>query len=109
MKEPYRDWAEGHIKRVRDILYASRAEHTQVVKDRIQSVEQMKDVVSVTEGLFALSKVRRPSPPSLSPFFPHTALFLSPLTLHDTHTRILPTTRPHLRFPHPLTPVRTPV
>ena len=58
VKEPYRDWAEGHIKRVRDILYASRAEHTQVVKDRIQSVEQMKDVVSVTEGLFALSKVR---------------------------------------------------
>ena len=58
MKEPYRDWAEGHIKRVRDILNASRAEHTQVVKDRIQSVEQMKDVVSVTENLFALSKVR---------------------------------------------------
>ena len=58
MKEPYRDWAEGHIKRIKDILNASRAEHTQVVKDRIQSVEQMKDVVSITEGLFALSKVR---------------------------------------------------
>lgn len=58
MKEPYRDWAEGHVKRVRDILNASRSEHTQVVKDRIQSVEQMKDVVSVTQGLFALSKVR---------------------------------------------------
>ncbi|KAI0794710.1 ATP synthase [Fomes fomentarius] len=56
VKEPYRDWAEGHIKRVRDILNASRTEHTQVVKDRIQSVEQMKDVVSITEGLFALSK-----------------------------------------------------
>ncbi|EJF58663.1 hypothetical protein DICSQDRAFT_139277 [Dichomitus squalens LYAD-421 SS1] len=47
---------KGHIKRIRDILYTSCAEHTQVVKDRIQSVEQMKDVVSVTEGLFALSK-----------------------------------------------------
>lgn len=58
VKEPYRDWAEGHINRVKDILNASRTEHTQVVKDRIQSVEQMKDVVSVTEGLFALSKVR---------------------------------------------------
>ncbi|KAI8985647.1 ATP synthase [Trametes punicea] len=56
MKDPYRDWAEGHIKRIRDILSSSRAEHTQVVKDRIQSVEQMKDVVSITEGLFALSK-----------------------------------------------------
>lgn len=58
MKEPYRDWAQGHINRVKDILNTSRSEHTQVVKDRIQSVEQMKDVVSVTEGLFALSKVR---------------------------------------------------
>ncbi|KAI0364544.1 ATP synthase [Pilatotrama ljubarskyi] len=56
MKDPYRDWAEGHIKRIKDILNASRSEHTQVVKERIQSVEQMKDVVSVTEGLFALSK-----------------------------------------------------
>ncbi|KAH9852163.1 ATP synthase [Lenzites betulinus] len=56
VKEPYRDWAQGHINRVKDILNASRTEHTQVVKDRIQSVEQMKDVVSVTEGLFALSK-----------------------------------------------------
>ncbi|KAI0832087.1 ATP synthase [Trametes gibbosa] len=56
VKEPYRDWAQGHINRVKDILNASRSEHTQVVKDRIQSVEQMKDVVSVTEGLFALSK-----------------------------------------------------
>ncbi|KAH9893593.1 ATP synthase [Cubamyces lactineus] len=56
VKEPYRDWAEGHINRIKDILNASRSEHTQVVKDRIQSVEQMKDVVSITEGLFALSK-----------------------------------------------------
>ena len=71
MKEPYRDWAEGHVKRVRDILNASRAEHTQVVKDRIQSVEQMKDVVSITEGLFALSKVR---PSTRSSHMPHPAL-----------------------------------
>ncbi|KAI0923559.1 hypothetical protein AcW1_006480 [Taiwanofungus camphoratus] len=56
IREPYRDWAEGHIQRIKGILEQSRAEHTQVVKDRIQSVEQMKDVVSITEGLFALSK-----------------------------------------------------
>ena len=58
IREPYRDWAEGHINRIRGILNSSRAEHTQAVKDRIASVEQMKDVVSVTENLFALSKVR---------------------------------------------------
>jgi hypothetical protein len=58
MKEPYKNWANGHIKRVKDVLEASRSEHTQAVKDRIGSVEKMKDVVSITEGLFALSKVR---------------------------------------------------
>ncbi|KAM5536321.1 hypothetical protein V8D89_010013 [Ganoderma adspersum] len=44
-------------KRVRGIFCASRVEHTQVVEDSIQSVEQAKDVGSVTEGLFALSKL----------------------------------------------------
>ncbi|KAH9832491.1 ATP synthase [Rhodofomes roseus] len=56
IREPYRDWAEGHIQRIKGILDSSRAEHTQAVKDRIVSVEQMKDVVSITESLFALSK-----------------------------------------------------
>jgi hypothetical protein len=58
MKEPYRDWAESQIAKVKGVLAASRAEHTQAVKERINSVEKMKDVVSITEGLFALSKVR---------------------------------------------------
>ncbi|KAF9814331.1 hypothetical protein IEO21_05174 [Rhodonia placenta] len=56
VREPYRDWAENNINRVKNILNQSRQEHTHAVKERIQSVEQMKDVVSVTEGLFALSK-----------------------------------------------------
>ncbi|KAH7920904.1 ATP4, subunit B of the stator stalk of mitochondrial F1F0 ATP synthase [Leucogyrophana mollusca] len=56
IREPYRDWAAGHIERVRSVLESSRSEHTQAVKDRINSVEQMKDVVSLTEGLFAISK-----------------------------------------------------
>lgn len=57
IREPYKNWAEGHIAKVSDILNGARAEHTEAVKERIQSVEQMKDVVSITEGLFALSKV----------------------------------------------------
>lgn len=56
MKEPYSEWAHGHIDRIRTVLNNARASHTQAVKDRIASVEKMKDVVSVTEGLFALSK-----------------------------------------------------
>ena len=57
VREPYRDWAEAQIQRIKSVLDGSRSEHTQAVKDRIKSVEQMKDVVSITEGLFSLSKV----------------------------------------------------
>lgn len=56
MREPYKNWAEGHINRIRDILNGARARHTEAVKERIESVGQMKDVVAITEGLFALSK-----------------------------------------------------
>jgi len=56
IREPYRDWAETQIAKIRGILDGARSEHTQAVKDRIDSVGQMKDVVSITEGLFALSK-----------------------------------------------------
>jgi F-type H+-transporting ATPase subunit b len=57
IREPYRDWAEGHIQRIKNVLEGARAEHTQAVKDRIDSVGQMKDVVSLTQALFAVSKV----------------------------------------------------
>jgi F-type H+-transporting ATPase subunit b len=40
------------------VLNGARDEHTQAVKDRIDAVAQMKEVVSLTEGLFAISKVR---------------------------------------------------
>lgn len=56
IRTPYKEWAEGHINRIKNVLDSSRAEHTQAVKDRIESVNQMKDVVSLTEGLFAVSK-----------------------------------------------------
>jgi len=44
-------------QRIRSILETSRSEHTQAVKKRIDSVGQLRDVVEVTKGLFALSKV----------------------------------------------------
>ncbi|KAF8596881.1 hypothetical protein BDV93DRAFT_610667 [Ceratobasidium sp. AG-I] len=56
MQAPYREWAEGHINRIKNILNATRKEHTQAVAARIDAVEQMKDVVDVTKGLFAISK-----------------------------------------------------
>lgn len=54
---PYKEWAENHIARIKGVLDGARAEHTQAVQDRIDAVGEMKDVVSLTEGLFALSKV----------------------------------------------------
>lgn len=54
---PYKEWAENHIARIKGVLDGARAEHTQAVKDRIDEVGQMKEVVSLTEGLFAISKV----------------------------------------------------
>ncbi|KAI6013579.1 hypothetical protein EDC04DRAFT_3094254, partial [Pisolithus marmoratus] len=55
IREPYRDWANGHIERVKTVLENSRAEHTQAVKDRINSVEHEGCSLANT-GLFAISK-----------------------------------------------------
>ena len=66
VREPYVSWAQGHVDRIKKVLSEARAEHTGAVKERIESMGQMKDVVSITEGLFALSKVYDPftCPPS---------------------------------------------
>ncbi|KIK57016.1 hypothetical protein GYMLUDRAFT_770894 [Collybiopsis luxurians FD-317 M1] len=56
IREPYVTWAESQVQKIRGVLDKAREEHTQAVKDRIDSVGQMKDVVSLTQSLFALSK-----------------------------------------------------
>ncbi|KAG6865691.1 hypothetical protein C0991_000305 [Blastosporella zonata] len=56
IREPYKNWAEGNISRIRNVLEGARSEHTQAVRERIDSVAQMKDVVALTQGLFAVSK-----------------------------------------------------
>ncbi|KAI5800052.1 hypothetical protein EDC01DRAFT_648760 [Geopyxis carbonaria] len=52
----YSEWANTQVAKIRDILNSSRAEHTQAVKERIESVSQMGSVVDVTKSLFAVSK-----------------------------------------------------
>lgn len=54
----YKEWADTQVGRIRDVLNSARADHTQAVKDRIDSVSQMGTVVEVTRDLFAVSKVR---------------------------------------------------
>ncbi|ANB12494.1 F1F0 ATP synthase subunit 4 [Sugiyamaella lignohabitans] len=52
----YKDWAEGHISTIRGALDKAREGHVVAVKERIESVNQLKDVVATTKDLFALSK-----------------------------------------------------
>lgn len=57
IRAPYSEWAEGQIQKFKDILNQSRSAHTQAVQSRIDTVNEMKDVVGLTEQMFALSKV----------------------------------------------------
>ncbi|KAI1311889.1 atp4 subunit B of the stator stalk of mitochondrial F1F0 ATP synthase [Mortierella claussenii] len=55
-REPFNEWAEGHINKIRTILQKARVDHKAAVEERIDQVGQMKDVVDVTKALYALSK-----------------------------------------------------
>ncbi|KAK6454566.1 uncharacterized protein RJT20DRAFT_130724 [Scheffersomyces xylosifermentans] len=52
----YTEWADGEIKKVNELLNQSRTKHVTAVQDRIASVSELKDVVSTTKSLFAISK-----------------------------------------------------
>lgn len=53
----YSEWAQGQIDKMKGILNAARADHTEAVKTRIASVEQLGSVVDITKTLFEVSKV----------------------------------------------------
>ncbi|KAF9975708.1 atp4 subunit B of the stator stalk of mitochondrial F1F0 ATP synthase [Actinomortierella ambigua] len=55
-RQPFNEWADGHISKIRNVLEKARADHKLAVSDRIEKVGQMKDVVDVTKALYALSK-----------------------------------------------------
>lgn len=54
---PYNSWANGHIERIKGILNGARAEHTKAITERIDSVGQLKEVVPLTQSLYAVAKV----------------------------------------------------
>ena len=54
----YKEWAESQINKIKGILNAARADHTEAVKSRIENVQQLGSVVDVTKTLFEVSKVR---------------------------------------------------
>jgi F-type H+-transporting ATPase subunit b len=55
-REPFNEWADGHINKIRSVLQKAREDHKSAVEERIDQVGQMKDVVDVTKALYALSK-----------------------------------------------------
>ncbi|KAG0371275.1 hypothetical protein BC939DRAFT_484065 [Gamsiella multidivaricata] len=55
-REPFNEWADGHINKIRSVLQKARVDHKLAVEERIDQVGQMKDVVDVTKALYALSK-----------------------------------------------------
>lgn len=52
----YKEWAEAQNAKIKNILNAARADHTQAVKNRIENVQQMGGVVDITKALFEVSK-----------------------------------------------------
>lgn len=52
----YSEWAQGQHDKIKGILNAARADHTNAVKARIDSVKDLSGVIDVTKDLFAVSK-----------------------------------------------------
>ena len=53
----YSEWAQGQVKRVRDILDTAKKGHADAIKVRIEDVKPLNNVVEITKGLFDVSKV----------------------------------------------------
>lgn len=52
----YKGWADARVKKVQDILNASRTRHVDAVKQRINSVSELQNVQDITNVLFQVSK-----------------------------------------------------
>ncbi|OIW35628.1 ATP synthase subunit 4 [Coniochaeta ligniaria NRRL 30616] len=52
----YKEWADAQTNKIKGILNAARADHTEAVKARMENVQQMSEVVGITKSLFAVSK-----------------------------------------------------
>lgn len=84
----YKSWAETHNNKIKSILNAAREDHTNAVKQRIDSVKSLGGVVDVTRDLFAVSKV-------LQEFYLR-GFFLSMDKITDNTNRKLLSLRPRL-------------
>jgi len=56
LKQPYVEWADEEINKVKNVLIKAREDHKKAITDRIESANKLRDIVDVTKGLFVLSK-----------------------------------------------------
>jgi F-type H+-transporting ATPase subunit b len=53
----YKDWADGQVQKIKDLLNEARTTHAGAVKERIEEVKPLSNVVEITKQLFEVSKV----------------------------------------------------
>jgi F-type H+-transporting ATPase subunit b len=53
----YKEWADGQIQKIKDIMNTARSGHADAVKARIEDVKPLSNVVEITKQLFEVSKV----------------------------------------------------
>lgn len=53
----YKEWADGQVNKIKNILNAAREGHTSAVKARINNVKELGSVIDITKQLFEVSKV----------------------------------------------------
>lgn len=62
----YKEWADSQVQKIKDLLNEARSNHAGAVKERIEEVKPLSNVVEVTKQLFEVSKVRRDENPLIS-------------------------------------------
>lgn len=53
----YKEWADNQVQKIKDLLYEARTNHAASVKERIEDVKPLNNVVEITKQLFDVSKV----------------------------------------------------
>ena len=54
----YNEWADSTVQKFKDLLNEARKGHADAVKERIEDVKPLSNVVEITKQLFEVSKVR---------------------------------------------------
>ncbi|KIW93381.1 uncharacterized protein Z519_05986 [Cladophialophora bantiana CBS 173.52] len=52
----YKDWADGQVQKIKDLLNEARINHASAIKERIEDVKPLSNVVEITKQLFDVSK-----------------------------------------------------